>query len=314
MTLCRAHSSANTMTDMSASRPPQPESRPVAFCRALFRAFLVAALAVAFFHRLAAAQTVDPDPPAPAAGSPATAAGSPGPVAPRPDPIPLEVGSTWTYVGQVWWIPQGFRRIYREQVTWMSEVTQVLRRGPWTAAMLEGHPYDLILYERGRERGIYVLLVRHRKQGGPKVFLAAGSRAWDVWRRLQNRKDSLEGLTLPGELVLDLPLHGGKRFCPRPHAAAVGEKPPAAEAPPLCWSVTDDGPADLRAVRGAEDMAADLYRMTARTPDEHAVWTFVPGLGFTSFAYGYGGQVSAVELQLVDYHAPSALTATVLDN
>jgi hypothetical protein len=181
--------------------------------------------------------------------------------------------------------------------------------------MLEGHPYDLILYERGRERGIYVLLLRDRKKGGPRVFLAAGSRAWDVWRRLQDRKDSLEGLTLPGELVLDLPLHGGKQFCPPPPSAPAGTKPtPAAGAAPVCWSVTDDGPADLRTVRGAGDLAADVYRVTARTPDEHAVWTFVPGLGFTSFAYGYSGQVSAVELELIDYHAPSALAATALDD
>ncbi|MGH7556328.1 MAG: hypothetical protein ACREMD_00820 [Gemmatimonadota bacterium] len=218
----------------------------------------------------------------------------------------------------MWWIPRSLGRIYREQVTWMSEVTEVLHRGPWTAAMLEGHPYDLLWYEHGRERGIYVLLVRDRKKAGPRVFLTGGQRAWDVWRRLQDREDSLEGLTLPAELVLDLPLHGGKRFCPeRDPVPAAAEKrtQPADDPAPVCWSVTDDGPADLRAIGGTEDMAAaDLFRVSARTPVEHAVWTFVPGLGFTSFAYGYGGEVSAVELELVDYHAPSMIGDTALEH
>ncbi|MGH7570333.1 MAG: hypothetical protein ACREMK_00625 [Gemmatimonadota bacterium] len=281
-------------------RPPRSGTDPEAFRRTILRVFLMVALAVAFFQRLAAAQTADP-----------------APAAPRPDPVPLEVGSTWTYEGQVWWIPWGFGRIYREQVTWMSEVTEVIRRGPWTAAMLEGHPYDLIRYERGRERGIYVLLVRDRKKAGPRVFLAGGRRAGNVWRRLQNREDTLKGLTMPTELILDLPLHGGKRFCPpaRPATAAPEKrKKPVDDPAPVCWSVTDDGPADLRTVHGAEDIAADLFRVTARTPAEHAVWTFVPGLGFTSFAYGYSGEVSAVELHLVDYHVPSKIGDTALEH
>ena len=274
------------MIDSPASRTG---TDPAALCRALLRVFLVVALAVAFFQRLADAQTVDP-----------------APAHRAPTPIPLEIGSAWTYVGQVWWIPRHRVGIYREHVTWTSEVTAVKRRHGWTAAMLEGHPYDLLGSHSGRERGTYVLLLRGRKNAGPRIFLVGGQRAWDVWRRIQDREDSLDGLALPEEFVLELPLRGGKPICP-PTTPDVPTSP--------CWSVVNEGPADLRAVRGGEEIQdAVRYSVSQRTPSQHAVWTFVPGLGFTSFAFGQEGEISAVELELIDYHAPSAIGETALDD
>lgn len=263
---------------------------PRALCRALLRVFLVAALAVAFFHRLAEAQTVGE-----------------APAGPRPAPLPIEVGSAWTYVGEVWWIPRYRGDIYREHVTWTSEVTAVKRRRGWTAAMLEGHPHDLLTAKRhGRAPGTYLLLTRNRKNAGPRVFLVEGPRAWEVWRRIEDREDTLDGLAHPDEFLLELPLKGGKPVCPP--AVPGGDPSP-------CWSVVKEGPADLRTVRGGEKVPDPvLYRVSRWAPSRHAVWTFVPGLGFTSFAAGQGGDVSAVELELVEYHSPSAIGDTALDH
>lgn len=278
---------------MIDSRVTCTRPNPEALCRTLLRVFLVAALAVAFFHRLADAQTAGAGP------------ADPKPVGARP-PVPLEIGSSWTYVGEVWWIPSTRGGIYREHVTWTTEITDVKRRRGWTAAMLEGHPYDLLDSQSGRKPGTYVLLLRDRKKAGPRVFLVSGQRAWDVWRRIQDREDTLNGLALPEEFVLELPLRGGRPICP----PTTPDAPAAA-----CWSVVDEGPADLRAVRGGEEIPNPvLYSVSQRTPSQHAVWTFVPGLGFTSFAYGHGGEVSAVELQLVDYHVPSVIGETALDH
>jgi hypothetical protein len=191
-------------------------------------------------------------------------------------------------------------------VTWTSEVTDVKRRRGWTAAMLEGHPYDLLGSQAGRERGTYVLLLRGRKNAGPRVFLVRGQRAWDVWRRVQDPEDTLDGLALPEEFLLELPLRGGKPVCP----PTTAEEPAAS-----CWTVVEEGPADLRAVRGSEEITDPiLYSVSRRTASQDAVWTFVSGLGFTSFACGQSGEVSAVELQLVDYHVPSAIAETALDD
>lgn len=274
---------------MGDSRVTRMGTDHEALCRSLLRAFLMVALAVAFFHRLADAQTANP-----------------GEASPRPDPVPLEIGSAWTYVGEVWWIPRHRGGIYREHVTWTSEVTDVKRRRGWTAAMLEGHPYDLLGSQAGRERGTYVLLLRGRKNAGPRVFLVRGQRAWDVWRRVQDPEDTLDGLALPEEFLLELPLRGGKPVCP----PTTAEEPAAS-----CWTVVEEGPADLRAVRGSEEITDPiLYSVSRRTASQDAVWTFVSGLGFTSFACGQSGEVSAVELQLVDYHVPSAIAETALDD
>lgn len=298
---------------MTPSRTPPAEGRPDAFCRGLLRVFLLVALAVAFLQRLAAAQT------APAPVEPSTAV---------QEAIPVAVGNAWIYEGEVWWIPRGFRQIFREQITWTMEITDVKRRGPWAAAILHGHPYDLVWYEQGRERGTYMLLMRDRKGGAPRVYLLRGHRVWEAWRRLQDRKDKLKDLARPDEVVLDLPLKAGKRFCPAKPADGPGSGPskpatPAAPAPtrgsaaggPGCWSVSDRVPADLRAVRGAGSVAEPtVFSVSQRGPAEHEVWTFVPGLGFTSYAYGHSGEISAVELKLVDFHAPDRLAATALEN
>lgn len=293
---------------MTPSRAPGSEGPPQAFCRGLLRVFLLVALAVAFLQRLASAQTTPTPAPAPASAEVQAA-----------DPIPLAVGNAWIYEGEVWWMPRGLRRIYREQVTWTMEITDVRRRGPWTAAILHGHPYDLVWYEQGRERGTYLFLVRARKTGAPRVFLLRGHRVWEAWRRLEDREDKLEGLARPAELVLDLPLHPGKRFCPgAPPATRVSKASASISSPtpgPDCWSVKKKAPGNLRAVRGAEDFAEPvLFSVSQRTPVEHSVWTFVPGLGFTSYAYGHNGQVSAVELTLTDFHQPARMGDTALDD
>jgi hypothetical protein len=196
------------------------------------------------------------------------------------------------------------------------EVTDVLHRGPWTAAVLYGHPSDLVSYEHGRERGTYLLLVRARRAGAPQVFLLRGQRVWEAWRRLQDRKHGLKELVHSEELVLDLPLHPGKRFCPGDSPAAhtwAGDSP-SPTPPPDCWTVGGETPADLRVVEGAEEIADPVrYNVSQRTPYDHVVWTFVPGLGFTSYAYGHSGYVSAVELELVDFYTPTAMADTVLE-
>ena len=264
---------------MTSFRTSASGGSPDAFRRGLLRVFLVAALLVAFFHRLADAQTSGTK--APADLPPPSAAFA----ASSPDPIPLEVGNTWIYEGEVWWIPYGLRRIYREQVTWTMEVTDILRRGPWTAALLHGHPYDLLWYERGRERGTYLLLIHARKNGAPRVFLLRGPRVWNAWRRLEDREDKLKDLARREELVLDFPLHRGKRFCPQaapPSDPKAGPAPrpdpkPASPPAPACWSVQEEGPADLRAVHGAEDVEGPvLFKVSQRTSLEHAVWTVPP--------------------------------------
>jgi hypothetical protein len=38
--------------------------------------------------------------------------------------------------------------------------------------------------------------------------------------------------------------------------------------------------------------------LTHRTSANHAIWNFVPGVGFTSFSFGTRGEPSAVELML----------------
>ncbi|CAN5172774.1 hypothetical protein BH18GEM1_BH18GEM1_14290 [soil metagenome] len=211
-----------------------------------------------------------------------------------PAPIPLDIGTTWVYKGTVWWTPRIGRAIYKERVTWAVEVADTIMRGNVRAAVLKGNPQDLAWLDRERLPSEYLLV----QVGGTRLYLLGGERALQAERRLRDPRDALVELVRESELLLDLPLRPGKRFC--------GADQITRSDAYYCWVVESETPADLRPVRGAEAGGEHtLYTVTLRTAGEHHVWGFVPGVGFTSYAFGHHGTVAAVEVDLVELRVPA---------
>lgn len=213
---------------------------------------------------------------------------------PVEDPFPLAVGNTWTYTGDVWWAPPDSRTVYRENVKWKMEIIDIVERDGLRAAVIKGHPQDLMLYEQGREQGDYLLIATD----SGKYYLLDGERAAAALDQVRDPSDPLIDLVDDPDLVLDLPLFVGKRFC----SAKELLRPDKLN----CWTVSDEQITTLPGVAGviaAEETTSFL--LTHRTKANHAIWNFVPGVGFTSFSFGTRGEPSAVELVLfkVELHS-----------
>jgi hypothetical protein len=206
---------------------------------------------------------------------------------PVEDPLPLAVGNTWTYTGDVWWAPPDSRTVYRENVKWKMEITDIVERDGLRAAVITGHPQDLMLYEEGREQGDYLLIATD----SGKYYLLDGERAAAALKQVRDPRNPLIDLVADPDLVLDLPLFVGKRFC----SAKELLRPDKLN----CWTVSDEQITTLPGIAGViATEETTTYLLTHRTSANHAIWNFVPGVGFTSFSFGTRGEPSAVELML----------------
>lgn len=202
--------------------------------------------------------------------------------------LPLETGNTWTYDGTVWWVPRNSLRVLEERVRVDMRVVDVVGRPGARAALLEGYPPDLLTSTADRFDGEFVLL-----EIGSTVYLLRGARGREALRRVADPSDSLADLLPGSEVVLDLPLDEGKSFCsPRDEKR---------RGPGTCWLVREEGPVQRIPVAGLEKaLKGRRYVLTLESRTENEVRGFVPGVGFTSFAIGYYGDPSALEMELVD--------------
>ncbi len=206
---------------------------------------------------------------------------------PVEDPLPLAVGNAWTYTGDVWWAPPDSRTVYRENVKWKMEITDIVERDGLRAAVIKGHPQDLMLYEEGREQGDYLLIATD----SGKYYLLDGERAAAALKQVRDPNNPLIDLVADPDLVLDLPLFVGKRFC----SAKELLRPDKLN----CWTVSNEQITTLPGIAGViATEETTTYLLTHRTSANHAIWNFVPGVGFTSFSFGTRGEPSAVELML----------------
>ena len=93
------------------------------------------------------------------------------PVAERHE-FPLEPGMYWNYEGNVVWAEPGASAVQRRQITWRMEIVEVITRDWTTAAVLKGHPRDLVFFDPKREPRT-LLLVSVNLQ---KYYLLEGDR------------------------------------------------------------------------------------------------------------------------------------------
>ena len=231
---------------------------------------------------------------------------------PIDETIPMEIGTEWTYAGTAWWTSRRGREVFVENVKWKMRVVDAFEHEEVRAAALEGHPFDLIWYDKDRIPGKYLLaqtpegkvyLLRDRDADAVVAYIH-GEPIVEAEEESEEGMDSgdeeeeagkidLETLLTRGELLLDLPLFVGKRYCTEPPEDVTEQQ---------CWTVVNESPTALPGVRGVR--AADdtqLATLSLRTRMRHAISGFVRGVGFTSFSAGHAGDApSAVELRLVE--------------
>ncbi len=208
-----------------------------------------------------------------------------------PDPFPMAKGTYWVYKGPVKWTPVDSDEIQEQVMTWKMEITEVLQRDGIRAAVVTGHPSDLVFYEEGRVPRDYLIV----SVNDQKYYLVSGERAQAALRRFKDSQDVLVDFVHDSELWLDLPLTPGKSF---------GETAQIARPDRMyAWTVDKEEPAQLAGIVGIPAIAdATAFELKLTTLPETETVEFVLGLGITRFTYDHHGTVASVDLKLSEYH------------
>ena len=204
--------------------------------------------------------------------------------------FPLVEGAYWIYKGQVLWMELGDTTgiVNEDTLTWKMEVLEVVNRGNVTGAFMKGHPDDLNWYEKGKERGFYVII-----KVGSKYFYGDTK----DWERLKDKNDNLIDLVNISNLFLDLPLWKGKKY---------GEDAQLTRTDYYyCWFVTDKKEVYFKEIEGVEaDVKRKQFSIMYRTNPDHVIIEFTPNIGITRYIYQHHGTVSEVDVKLIEYYVP----------
>ena len=202
--------------------------------------------------------------------------------------FPLAKGNYWIYRGETRWTAPYQPGVQAQHMTWKMEVVELIERQKFRAAVIKGHPQDLIWYEPGRTRGDYLLIC----QDDDKLFLVGQDRFDQVLSRLRDEADALAGLLSDQELFLQR--SGG---IPRKDDQAT--EGPAAR--PSSWQVqkisaerSPSLPLDPYASRSG-------YRLLQKTLPDQVTMDVIPGLGITRYLYRHHGTVFETRMELVEF-------------
>ncbi len=205
------------------------------------------------------------------------------------DYFPLATGAYWVYAGTIKWTRPNSTAadVVEQTIQWKMEVRRKIEDNDIVGYEMKGAPWDLAWYEEGQVPSEYSII-----QVGTNRFYTADI---NTTIRLLNTDDVLIDLVRPGDLLLEIPLVPGERFCDdisitRPDGM-------------YCWRVGKATQSDLKNVKGINPSAPlDEYSIYQATGPDFSGFTFVPGVGITSYRYTHHGTVAECDIQLIEFH------------
>lgn len=209
------------------------------------------------------------------------------------DPFPLEKGNFWIYQGEVKWteVPD---KVISKNITWKMEILDTIKRGHLFAALVKGHPHDLVWYEGYQTPGDYLIL----RVGNSKYYILDQPRADEAIKRLKNMDDFLGGLVSEDDLFLEYPIKKGDVF----GQAAQLTRPDMS----YFWfveSVDKIRPEGIKGVASQKEL--EKYVLTFQSAPDHQIVGFIPGVGISSFLYMHHGTVAEADLKLAEFKQAS---------
>lgn len=196
------------------------------------------------------------------------------------DLFPLVRGNRWVYRGTVSYVDDGV--VGERKITWTMEVTEVIRRGSVTAALLLGHPDDLPFTDGTGSRGEWIVV---RSLNGSHYLLEATE------DRLTRVRTGLH----PEQLRAAAP-----PFLPR---SVVAGETPGADGEAEEWFVNGTGEVDASVPGVPAGERRRSYELMRQSMSGHTIATYVAGVGLTHYEYGHHGSLSEVELDLIEFVA-----------
>jgi hypothetical protein len=173
------------------------------------------------------------------------------------------------------------------------EIRRFIQHGEVSAAVVSGFPTDLD-WSNGKAQPWNSLLVE--KSG--KFYLLGDDHFAEAVHRLEQPSDPLTGLLQDDDVFLHWPLQKGEKFCDAEGMARPDRR--------YCWVVQSSRPASLDSATGIPPGTRTEFVIQYRTNPDHVQFTFVPGIGLSTYEYHHHGTVADTELKLVEFHQPSA--------
>jgi hypothetical protein len=181
------------------------------------------------------------------------------------EPFPMDKGTEWTYAGTVQWDQDG--KAMQRRMTWLMRVDKRETQGDLDIATMIGWPGDLAFSSEDRKPSRWLLV---RK--GSQYFQTVSP---------------LDARTLnPDTLIVNFPLTKD-------------------DGAMLSWSVEDIRRGPLEGVEGVDSHTPrDIYQMAYRAVSDRSAFSFIPGIGITSYRYSHHGSLSEVDVHLVRFARP----------
>lgn len=189
--------------------------------------------------------------------------------------FPIAEGTAWVYQGVVRWGRYGSDDTREREVVWKMETGQVIRNGALVAAVLKGFPADLNWTTGNPDPRDSLLVVN----GGNHYYFVNPLHFRSALIRVQAELEPLKGLMTETDLLFQLPLTQGEKFC----GADVIDR--VENASMFCWHVGPELPIDLRGVKGVSPSRRPSYDIHYLTVVDETEVQIVPGVGITRYEY-----------------------------
>jgi hypothetical protein len=208
------------------------------------------------------------------------------PDASEADYFPLSKGAYWIYEGNVRW--QIAKDMFERTIQWKMEVIDIVRRTETTGFKMQGAPWDLAWYEDGKKPSEYSFI-----KAGSSRFYEGSIKDYE---RMLDKNDFLTDLVKEYQLLLDIPLIDGEKFC---DTASITRDDTF-----HCWHVSGGTQIQLPNVKGIEGVNLMTEFIVAQsTLSDFSMFHFVPGIGITQYRYVHHGTVSEADITLIEYHS-----------
>jgi len=211
--------------------------------------------------------------------------------------FPLIPGTQWTYRGYVRSQEEGSTIGKVTGVTWTMSVERTVERDGIVAAVVRGFPADLD-WSAGDAMPQRSVLLETRDG---KVYLNGQENAQPLLDQIDDPKYPMRELASDHDLVFQLPLAAGKKFCDAEQLERTDGR--------YCWVVGSPHPAELAHVKGAPSGARTAYPVEFDTNPDDCEFEFVEGVGITRYEYHHHGTTADTVLRLVEFHPAETAAA-----
>lgn len=207
--------------------------------------------------------------------------------------LPLTPGTVWFYEGTTTFAPVDGAEAQTGPIAWRTEVVEVAARAGWTAALLRGHPSDVVFMSEGRQPSEFGYVV----EAGGRYYRVSADTAREAIARLRTEDQTPLGLLASDQIFLELPLEAGNKIC--------GSTARTSGNDALCWIVDASNPVQLVGIAGLPENV-DANEVVLRQGGNVAgtAVSYVSGIGITAFSVNRGGDTAITSLRLVEVRRP----------